>query len=173
MKPLLFRWVEENRAALEGNLWLLDATSDLDPTLADYNTNAKQIAPTPTFERVQAFIQEKGIDLAIIDSVADVFGEEIDRHAVRSFIRHLRSCGCTVFLLGHPSREGMRDGRNYSGSTHWNNAVRSRFSFTRLADDKGSELAPDLRLLEMAKSNRSRAKQRLTLKWTSDRLCCR
>jgi RecA-family ATPase len=152
---------EANRIALEGNLWLLDATDELDPTLATYDA-AKRIAPTDTYSRIAEFIGENNIGLFIADSAADVFAEEIDRHAVRSFIRQLKAIGCTVLLLGHPSVDGMKTGRGYSGSTHWNNAVRSRLYFTR------AEADPDLRILDMPKANRARAGQRKVLRWTEN-----
>ena len=40
--------------------------------------------------------------------------------------------------------------------------------FTSATDKDGREPDPDLRFLEMAKSNRSRAKQKLALRWTED-----
>jgi phage/plasmid primase-like uncharacterized protein/RecA-family ATPase len=150
-----------NRIALEGNLWLLDATDELDPTLATYDA-AKRVAPTDTYSRIAEFIGENNIGLFIADSAADVFSEEIDRHAVRSFIRQLKAIGCTVLLLGHPSVDGMKTGRGYSGSTHWNNAVRSRLYFTR------AEADPDLRILDMPKANRARAGQRKVVRWTEN-----
>ncbi len=157
---------EANRIALEGNLWLLDATDQLDPTLATYD--ASGIAPTDTFSRIEQFIRENGIGLLIADSAADVFAEEIDRHAVRSFIRQLKAFGCTVALLAHPSVDGIKTGRGYSGSTHWNNAVRSRLYLTRAEAANGSVPDPDLRVLDMAKANRARAGQRMILRWTEN-----
>jgi RecA-family ATPase len=96
------------------------------------------------------------------------FSEEINRYGVRSFIRLIRGLADTVILLGHPSVSGMQSGRGYSGSTHWNNAVRSRLYFTSATAANGSEPDTDLRYLEMAKSNRSKAKQKLALRWTEN-----
>jgi RecA-family ATPase len=152
---------EANRIALEDNLWLLDATDELDPTLTTYD-DASGIAPTDTYSRIEQFIRENNIGFLIADSAADVFAEEINRHAVRSFIRQLKAIGCTVLLLGHPSVDGIKTGRGYSGSTHWNNAVRSRLYFTRAEGD------PDLRILDMPKANRARAGQRKVLRWTEN-----
>ncbi len=156
---------ESNRAALEGKLWLLDATNELDPTLATYQAERGAEA-TDTFTRIERFIREHNIGLFIADSAADVFAEEIERHAVRSFIRKLKSIGCTVLLLGHPSVDGMKSGRGYSGSTHWNNAVRSRLYFTRVEAQDGSTPDPDLRVLVTAKANRARTGQKIGMRWT-------
>lgn len=106
------------------------------------------------------------IGLFIVDSAADAFGEEINRYAVRSFIRLLKSIGCTTLLLGHPSVDGLKSGRGYSGSTHWNNSVRSRLYFTRATTDEGDCPDPDLRVLELAKANRAQTGQRMHLRWT-------
>lgn len=62
---------EANRKALGGNLWLLDATDALDPTLATYDEKAG-IAPSETFKRIAAFIEAHGIGFFIADSAADV-----------------------------------------------------------------------------------------------------
>jgi RecA-family ATPase len=70
-----------------------------------------------------------------------------------------------VVMIAHPSVDGIRTGRGYSGSTHWNNAVRSRLTFTTPADDHGRELDPDLRVLELAKSNRARRGEKVHMRW--------
>ena len=49
---------EEHRRALDGKLWLLDATNELDPMLAIYDSR-DGIKVTLTFERIEAFIREK------------------------------------------------------------------------------------------------------------------
>ena len=62
-----------------------------------------------------------------------------------------------VLFIAHPSVDGIKTGRGYSGSTHWNNSVRSRLYFTdgTSADSEGPP-NPDLRVIELAKSNRAR-----------------
>jgi hypothetical protein len=59
--------------------------------------------------------------------------------------------------------DGIRSGRGYSGSTHWNNAARSRWIFTTPVGEDGKEKDPDLRLLELAKANRARRGQKIEL----------
>jgi RecA-family ATPase len=158
---------EEKLQALN-NVWLIDGSKDLDPTLANFEGKSKQLAPTDTLAKLKAFVEANAIEVLILDSAADVFTEEIDRYGVRSFIRLIRGLADTVILLGHPSVSGMQSGRNYSGSTHWNNAVRSRLAFTRAKGADGKELDTDLRFLEVAKANRSKAKQKLVLRWTEN-----
>jgi RecA-family ATPase len=154
---------EDALRAMEA-VFLIDATRETDPLLATYDPK-KGVQTTPLYHAIKRVIREKQIDLFVIDSAADVFSEEKERHAVRSFIRLLRSLGCTVLLLAHPSVDGMRSGRGYSGSTHWNNSVRSRLYLTKATADDDSEPDPDLRVLELAKANRGQAGRKITLRW--------
>jgi len=144
---------------------LIDASGDLDPTLANFDEK-NGLKLTDTLARLKEFLASEQIDVLILDSAADVFSEEINRYAVRSFMRLIRGLADTVILLGHPSVSGMKDGRGYSGSTHWNNAVRSRLRFEVAKDPEGGAPDPDLRILELAKANRARGKQIMSLRWT-------
>lgn len=147
------------------DVWLIDATKDLDPTLANFDER-NGLKLTDTLARLKVALAKEKIDVLILDSAADVFSEEINRYAVRSFIRLIRGLADTVILLGHPSVSGMKDGRGYSGSTHWNNAVRSRLKFEVVKDSSGNVPDPDLRVIELGKTNRARAKQKMYLRWT-------
>lgn len=158
------------RDALEAllSIFIIDATRDLDPTLAVYDDKTG-IQPTPLYHAIKSIIAKNQIDLLVVDSLADVFGEEIKRHAARSFIRLLRDFGSTVILIAHPSVDGMKSGRGYAGSTHWNNSVRSRLYFKRAETSEGEEPDPDLRVLELPKSNRAQAGTQVFLRWKDGR----
>jgi hypothetical protein len=97
--------------------------------------------------------------LLILDTLADVFGgNEIDRVQVNGFlktclgglIRERREAGheLTILLLGHPSKSAMTDGSGFSGSTAWENGVRSRLYLSR-PENSG----PDERILSRGKAN--------------------
>lgn len=97
--------------------------------------------------------------LLILDTLADVYGgNEIDRPQVNYFVKTvlgglIKARGAagkplTVLLLGHPSVAGKASGSGYSGSTAWNNAVRSRMYLTR-----PEEGAADERVLTRGKAN--------------------
>src|SRR5690606_40940583 len=67
----------------------------------------------------------------VCSSDLDLFGgDEINRNQVRRFIGMLRALAIAfdtaVVLLSHPSVQGMQTGTGTSGSTAWNNSVRSR-----------------------------------------------
>jgi len=143
-------------------VWLIDAThgTGIDPLLASW-VRGKGLCEKPRYQQTKTFIAEKGIDLFIVDSAADVFDEEIDRTAVRGFIRALHALGCTVLLLGHPSVSGKNDGRGYSGSTHWHNAVRARLYMTKPSAGKDKVADEDARVIDMSKSNYGPSGQQL------------
>jgi RecA-family ATPase len=149
-------------------VWIIDAThgTGIDPLLASW-MRSEGLRRTPLYHQIKTFIAKNGIDLLIVDSVADVFDEEIDRTAVRSFIRALHALGCTVLLLGHPSVSGMNDGRGYSGSTHWHNAVRARLYMTKPKDKAKDD---DARVIDMPKSNYGPSGQQLRVHFDREQL---
>jgi RecA-family ATPase len=57
-----------------------------------------------------------------------------------------------VVLLGHPSLPGLNSGSGTSGSTAWNNSVRSRLYLSRIVQD-GYEPDPNKRVLGVKKLN--------------------
>jgi len=163
-----------NQDAYKQNMsrfWLLDAThgSGIDPLLASW-VRGKGLRDTMLYRRIKKFVAEKRIDLFIVDSAADVFDEEIDRTAVRSFIRALHALDCTVLLLGHPSVSGMKEGRGYSGSTHWHNAVRARLYMYKPADRRGNITDEDARVIDMPKSNYGPSGQQLRVRFDREKL---
>lgn len=114
----------------------------------------------PFHAELLGMVESLNPTLLILDTLADVFaGNELDRPQVNYFakrvlgglIRHQKQRGheLTILLLGHPSVSGMsQGGRGYSGSTAWNNAVRSRIYLTRPEKEDG-----DARLLTRGKAN--------------------
>jgi len=138
-----------------------------DATLARFKQSG-QIDPTPLLQQIEQVARDHMAGLVILDAVADFFGgNENDRGEVRSFIGMLRGlamrCDAAILIVAHPSVEGIRSGRGYSGSTHWNNAVRSRLTFT--THEACKEEDPDRRVLELAKSNRARRGLKIELRW--------
>jgi RecA-family ATPase len=72
--------------------------------------------------------------------------------------------GCAVLLLSHPSLSGLASGSGTSGSTAWNNSVRSRLYLERI-NGGGQEPDPDKRLLRTMKANYGRAGGEIKLTW--------
>lgn len=141
----------------------LAAMAEIDALLAVSGSGGLQM--TPLWDALVRRIEEIRPTLVILDSLADVFGgNEINRGEVRWFIGQMRKLchrtGATIIILSHPSLSGMATGSGLSGSTHWNNAVRSRLYLTK-PDGAGD----DERVLEVKKNNRGELGQRIELEW--------
>jgi RecA-family ATPase len=122
------------------------------------------------FRELEQRATEDGPGLIVIDTLADVYpAKENDRAKVRQFIGMLRGLSlrqnCAVVLLAHPSLTGLNSGSGASGSTAWNNSVRSRLYMHRITDDRGGEADPDKRILSVKKANYGRTGQEYSLTW--------
>lgn len=121
------------------------------------------------FEELDKKAAEDAPALIVIDTLADVYpANENDRAKVRQFVGILRGLAlrrkCAVLLLGHPSLAGLNSGTGTSGSTAWNNSVRSRLYLSRITDN-GFEPDPDARMLSTKKANYGRTGGEINLKW--------
>jgi RecA-family ATPase len=130
------------------------------------------IQPTKLFTGIRDAALDIKPRLVVLDNSADIFGgNENDRAQVRQFIGILRgmaiAAGCGVLLTSHPSLTGISSGSGLSGSTAWNASVRSRLYFKRAMTDKDEEPDPDLRVLEVMKTNYGRPGETITLKWNN------
>jgi RecA-family ATPase len=132
-----------------------------------------QLVPTELFQRLELTVRAQRPTLICLESSADVFGgNEIDRVQVRQFISMLRSWslidGAAVMLLSHPSLSGLGSGSGTSGSTGWNNSVRSRlyFKIKKEKDKDADEFTRnDYRILEVMKSNYGPAGESVECVW--------
>lgn len=132
--------------------------------------------PTAFFEEVVVAADAMRPALVVLDNAAALFGgNELDRNAVTKFCRTLEReicfrTGAAVLLLSHPSRAGMVAGDGLSGSTAWNNAVRSRL-YLRASDPKRDKTTDtDVRILESAKANLGKMGGKIQLRWSSGML---
>lgn len=113
---------------------------------------------TSTYQAMKRLVDRFKPDLAIVDTLADVFaGNENDRGHAKQFVKLLDSAfGCTFIVSAHPSVSGETTGRGMSGSTGWQGAVRSHLYFERVRGEDGVETDPDLRQLSNMKGNYGR-----------------
>lgn len=126
--------------------------------------------PTQLFQMVESRVATERPALVVLDTLADLFpANENDRALVRQFVGLLRGLAirhaCAVVLLSHPSLTGMSTGTGASGSTAWNNSVRSRLYLERIKGDNGRELDPDARVLTTKKSNYGRTGNEIRMTW--------
>ncbi len=127
------------------------------------------IEGTPLWIELQNTIADLKPTLVIIDNLADVFsGNENSRPQARQFVNMLRGEAIkhemSVLLLSHPSLTGINSGSGMSGSTAWNNSVRSRLYLERVFIDK-IEADSDVRRLTSKKTNYSKKGEMIMLRW--------
>lgn len=135
-----------------------------DALLATLDRSGGVLRPSPLFSEIDKRIAEDCPALVVLDTLADLFpGNENDRAQARHFVGILRGIanrhGCAVLLLAHPSLSGMTTGAGTSGSTAWNNSVRSRLYLDRMVDN------PDSRLLSTKKANYGRIGEEISMTW--------
>ncbi|MBY3220743.1 AAA family ATPase [Rhizobium laguerreae] len=143
----------------------LIALADRDALLS-VPDRAQVMQPTPLWRGIETYARDFKPKLIILDTAADLFGgDEIKRSQVRQFIAMLRKLAmeidCAIVLLAHPSVQGIQSGTGTSGSTAWNNSVRSRLYLTK--GDKDAD--PDIRILKTMKANYGKTGDEIRIKW--------
>jgi hypothetical protein len=133
----------------------------LDAVLAEPDRKGN-FAATAIYPKLVSQAKALRPKLIVIDPSADVFGgDEINRAQVRKFVSMLRALAmdidCAVLLLSHPSLTGMNSGTGTSGSTAWNNSVRSRLYL--------EITSPDTRVLKVVKANHGRVGETIAMRW--------
>ena len=112
------------------------------------------------YHQLVALIEQTGSKLVFLDNLAHLFtGNENDRGDVTRFLNALNRVashtGAAIVLLGHPNKQhsqGIKLGNQYSGSTAWQNAVRSQITLEYNA-------GTGLRILMVSKANYGRTDQ--------------
>lgn len=140
-----------------------------DAVLAVADSKTNKMIPTRLFQMLEVTIDQVRPRLVILDTLADMFGgDEINRAQARQFIGLLRGLctrfGTTIVLLAHPSLSGMASGSGSSGSTAWNNSVRSRLYLDRVRENN-DEPDPDIRVLRTKKANYGKTGGEIKLRW--------
>lgn len=125
---------------------------------------------TALFHKISNRALDTGAQLVVLDSLHDFYtGNENNRPQARQFVNALREIALqiegAVVLLAHPSLQGMATGTGSSGSTAWNNTVRSRLYLTR--PKANDEEEPDLnaRILASKKANYSALGAEIAVRW--------
>lgn len=140
-----------------------------DALLANLIAKKGILTRTPLLDQIDARIAVTAPRLVIVDTLADAYpGNENDRAMVRQFVGMMRGLAikhrCAVVLLAHPSLTGIATGTGASGSTAWNNSVRSRLYLERVKEGD-YEPNPDARRLKVMKSNYGRTGMEITVAW--------
>lgn len=179
--PVIYLSAEDDRDELHRSFRNIGVTQNMgrlhlrslagaDALLAVPRDRSGVLVPTQLFTELDTKIAETGAVAVFIDNAADAFGgNENDRAQVRQFIGMLRGLAvrhrCAVVLLSHPSVAGMASGTGSSGSTAWNNSVRSRLYLSRVIGKDGDEANPNARTLTVKKNNYGPVGQQIVLTW--------
>lgn len=159
-----------------GNL-RISSLAGRDAILAAPKKAGGLLETTALFRRLACTIGRHRPSLVILDTLADLFGgDEINRAQARQFIGMLRGLAIdfdtTVLLLAHPSLSGMNSGSGNSGSTAWNNSVRSRLYLRRVIREENRAIVeddPDVRELATVKANYGRSGDTTEIRWVDGR----
>lgn len=141
-----------------------------DAVLARADPKSGEVKTTRLFTELELHIGRTRPELVVLDTLANLFGgDENNRSQAMQFINRLNGLAITyetaIVLLSHPSLSGMTSGSGTSGSTAWNNGVRSRLYLERVKDGSGHETDPDVRVLKTMKSNYGPTGGEIKLRW--------
>lgn len=140
-----------------------------DALLAHLDRATGALSPSALFDELEKRLEDEKPALLVLDTLADLFpGNENDRAQARQFVGLLRGWAirhdCAVILLSHPSLSGLNNGSGTSGSTAWNNSVRSRLYLERVFSDS-HEPNPDARVLSTKKANYGPTGGEISMTW--------
>lgn len=150
---------------LSGRLYLMSLMGAVGNELATFD-EAGRMRTTEAWTRLLHTVRARKIGFLVLDNVAHLFtGNENIRNQVAAFCGLLNKLasetGCAIVLIGHPNKAG----NDYSGSTAWENQVRSRLFLKIPKEEDGAILNPDVRVLENGKANYSKNGQALEFRW--------
>lgn len=151
-------------ADLEGRMLLLSRVGELDNSLL-YFDRPEGPELSPFYTQLQATAQRHCSFFLVLDNIAHTFtgNENIRSHVAvycNAMERLAASIGGAVMFLGHPSKAGSQ----FSGSTAWENQVRSRLYLSRpdLADTSADQ---NRRTLTRSKANYAMTGEEIEMQW--------
>ncbi|MGB3456075.1 MAG: AAA family ATPase [Litorimonas sp.] len=132
-------------------------------------TDGASLKPTPLYGLLEAEIEAKKPSVVVLDTLANLYpGNENDRAKATQFVGFLKRLAIehdlAVVVLAHPSLSGLSTGSGMSGSTGWNNSVRSRLYMSRIKDGE-HEPDVDARTLSKKKNNYGRVGDEIAMRW--------
>lgn len=152
-------------SVLSGKLHLVSLTGALGNALVTFTPDGNPII-SDAYRAVLETAKATGAGFLALDNVAHLFGgNENIRNHVAVFVGMLNSLAAeidgSVLFLGHPNKAGQ----DFSGSTAWENQVRSRLFMEVPKDDEGNALDPDARTLVRGKANYARNGESIAFRW--------
>lgn len=188
--PVVYVSCEDDRAELHrrldgictGELWDRDAEGFADLLLMDRVGLDSAVMmrgeafgtwdDTPFWIEFGNWLRDTGPALVVMDALYDFFGtaSQLDMGTARLFMGKLRElahdAGCSIVLLWHPSKSGMRDGDGTSGNVAFRNAARAMLYLERDPEAEGLDTP---RILRAKKSNYGPLEDEIRLQWEDGR----
>lgn len=151
--------------ALAGKLHLVSLAGMIGNELATFDSLGR-MATTERYTKLLATVQVTKAGFVALDNVAHLFaGNENIRNQVAGFCGLLNNLAsesnAAILFIGHPNKAGD----SFSGSTAWENQVRSRLFLEVPCDSDGTAIDPDARTLTRAKANYARNGEVLAFRW--------
>jgi hypothetical protein len=117
--------------------------------------------------RLQAIVNEVKPGLVVLDGASDTFGgDEVRRLHVTGYVNMLKGLKTTVMVISHVDKLTAKSSQDspeaYSGSTAWNNAVRSRWT---LLPDRTEDGDSGRLVLANRKLNSAASGVRIVFEW--------
>lgn len=152
-------------SALSGKLHLVSLTGATSNALVTFTPDGNPIV-SDAYRTLLHTARATGAGFLALDNVAHLFGgNENIRNQVAVFVGMLNNLASeidgSVLFLGHPNKAGQ----DFSGSTAWENQVRSRLFMEVPKDEDGNAPDPDARVLVRGKANYARNGERITFRW--------
>lgn len=150
---------------LSGKMHIMSLMGAIGNELATFD-EAGRMKTSEAFKRLLCTIRAYKIGFVVLDNVAHLFtGNENIRNQVAAFCGLLNKLAsetqCAVLLIGHPNKAGDA----YSGSTAWENQVRSRLFMEVPKDEDGNIPDMDARILRRAKANYAQNGETIDFRW--------
>lgn len=157
--------LEAHLSQLRGRLYLAALAGEIGNELCTFDASG-QMQTMAAWDRLRLTLAQAKPGLVVLDNTAHLFaGNENDRHQVAAFCgllnRLAQEFDCAVLFLGHPNKAGD----SFSGSTAWENQVRSRLFLERPEPDAGEAQDPDARRLTREKANYAQRGGAIDFRW--------
>lgn len=149
-----------------GHLFLVSLQGEIANELATFSQDGEMTIAPRYYQIEQTCLAHKVRHLTIDNTAHTFAGNENDRHQVAAFVnlnnRLAQTINGTVVMVGHPNKAGD----SYSGSTAWENQVRSRLYLEiPKRGDEGVPVDPDMRVIRNEKANYSQRGSEVTFYW--------
>lgn len=152
-------------ASTSGKLFLLSLYGELGNEICTFDEK-RTLQVAPRYNEILETALGLGVKLIVLDNTSHMFtGNENVRSEVAAFANLCnglaRKIGGAVIIVGFPNKAGD----SYSGSTAWENQVRSRLFLETPKNEDGVVVDPDYRVLRNEKANYARRGAEVGFVW--------